>query len=1162
MRMVAPIFVLFVPLATMRAQPRAMRILLLAIVLSLLPWGELSAQIPQEEQRPLLEVPLMERPLTLESRKDAEKLLARILASKEQATGLPEGEPRTALLEIIGRQEVAVGNLISDFAMRAGRAQRIQDLEQQITETERDAIAARETLRSRQERYAQDPRSALGTVTGLEEMRAELASAQARQGELSQREQDAVSAVDHVRTALAGITENLPRRKEELAHSQALVEEQTRQAVAAETQGIGRMELLQVRATAYAMRLELMASVASIATDEWRVSEELPRRQKLAEAALEVAKTQSSGQQELTGAIERVVGQEAEREARGRSLTAAEVQRQLDEGAPPEVAPRLRLELATLKIKEELEDARSLKPPPSRPRLMLPQAQAFDRLGVDADRLRENQILQEAEVLQMEEQLQELRSRLTKAREHRHALEVAQTDSEELIRDGLEQTEEALKSQTFQPFQINQVRSAWDESAVRLKGAIKDWDTVLVDAASSIDGQFTALDKELVDRRERLAGLKRRLFWLQDESRISTDSLVQAGKNLAGFPSEAASRIDSTLSNWKEKLSEESNRHRAILTGIVLLLSIGLLLLVHRKLPVTLSWLESHDGATPGFWTLVAAALRRSEFVSMVALLFCALCALWHVWPWETGLLAVVVLTPCFYRLGKVTLDLMLQPDNPNQRVVPLENSVAQAIHRSLIWLLRVSLIFVPLGLALKLIGYDAQNPGFLQAWWFIYALLMAGFMLFGVCRPTVVRQLIQGQSQWAASVRTLVWMMYPLILLVTFFLLFLRAFRYQQAFTYFREHLLVTLLSIAGAYLLYRWLLKRLNPKGDYHRSLNSDDYDTSDQLEAAGRNLFWDRIARMGVRLLILLPVLLILLGYWSDLETSFLDVSLFGEGSLTTREILKGALVLLITTTVVRHFRRGMRYVLLPGTSLEQGIRYAILTLTSYALMAIGLVVCLNVVHVKGDQIAYVLSALMVGIGFGLKDIVTNFVSGIILLIERPLKVGDQIELGDQSGVVENINLRSTTIMTFDSVGVVVPNADLVSGTLVNRSAGPPIMRTTVQVGVGYDSDVRQVFKVLQEVLEGHGLVLKKPAPMVVFDGFGDSSLDFSLRYWSRMSESRLRISSDVRSSILASLRKNEIEIPFPKRDLHVTFDETPPEELTDAGDGQEVLPEATS
>jgi small-conductance mechanosensitive channel len=229
--------------------------------------------------------------------------------------------------------------------------------------------------------------------------------------------------------------------------------------------------------------------------------------------------------------------------------------------------------------------------------------------------------------------------------------------------------------------------------------------------------------------------------------------------------------------------------------------------------------------------------------------------------------------------------------------------------------------------------------------------------------------------------------------------------------------------------------------------------------------------------------------------------------------------------------------MRFAILPSTSWDVGIQYAVLTLTSYLLIGIGLVICLNVIQVQGDQIAYVLSALMVGIGFGLKDIVTNFVSGLILLVERPLKVGDQVEIGTQVGLVETINMRSTTIMTFDHVGVVVPNAELVAQTLVNRSAGAPIVRTKILVGVSYKSDVRQVSRALQEIAESHGLVLKKPTPQVIMDNFGESSLDFTLHFWSRLTDNRMKIGSDLRMAILASFRKSGIEIPFPQRDIHV-------------------------
>jgi small-conductance mechanosensitive channel len=179
-----------------------------------------------------------------------------------------------------------------------------------------------------------------------------------------------------------------------------------------------------------------------------------------------------------------------------------------------------------------------------------------------------------------------------------------------------------------------------------------------------------------------------------------------------------------------------------------------------------------------------------------------------------------------------------------------------------------------------------------------------------------------------------------------------------------------------------------------------------------------------------------------------------------------------------------------------------------------------------------------ALGVGIGFGMQAIVNNFVSGLILLFERPIKVGDVIQLGDgQRGRVTNLGLRATTVQTFDKAEVVVPNGDLIASQVTNWTLGDRSMRLIIPVGVAYGSDVEAVIRVLMTVAEENERVLKEPKPMALFLNFGDSSLDFELRVWIADFNDRRIIQSDLIRQIDRCFREEEIEIPFPQRDLHL-------------------------
>ncbi len=179
----------------------------------------------------------------------------------------------------------------------------------------------------------------------------------------------------------------------------------------------------------------------------------------------------------------------------------------------------------------------------------------------------------------------------------------------------------------------------------------------------------------------------------------------------------------------------------------------------------------------------------------------------------------------------------------------------------------------------------------------------------------------------------------------------------------------------------------------------------------------------------------------------------------------------------------------------------------------------------------------SALSIGLGIGLQNIAKNFGSGLILVFERPIQVGDFIEVGDLNGTVERIGARSTEIRTLDRVSIIVPNSRFLDSEVINWSHGNPISRLHLPLGVAYGSDPQQVRTVLIESASGHPKVLASPAPSLLFKGFGDSSLDFELLVWTAEPDKQFLLKSDLYFLIYEVLNQNQIEIPFPQRDLHL-------------------------
>ncbi|MGF1515620.1 MAG: mechanosensitive ion channel domain-containing protein [Elainellaceae cyanobacterium] len=204
---------------------------------------------------------------------------------------------------------------------------------------------------------------------------------------------------------------------------------------------------------------------------------------------------------------------------------------------------------------------------------------------------------------------------------------------------------------------------------------------------------------------------------------------------------------------------------------------------------------------------------------------------------------------------------------------------------------------------------------------------------------------------------------------------------------------------------------------------------------------------------------------------------------------------------------------------------------------ALTALGLIVLLQAVGIDISSLAIVASVLGVGIGFGLQNVANNFISGAIILLERPIQAGDFVNLGDLVGTVERIGARSTEIRTLDLVTIIVPNSEFIESKVINWSHGHPVSRLHIPLGVAYGTHIKQLRTAALEAAHTHPEVLRYPKPQLWFQGFGDSSLDFDLLVWVRDPRHQFQVRSDLYYLLEANLRRYRIEIPFPQRDLHL-------------------------
>jgi potassium efflux system protein len=266
-------------------------------------------------------------------------------------------------------------------------------------------------------------------------------------------------------------------------------------------------------------------------------------------------------------------------------------------------------------------------------------------------------------------------------------------------------------------------------------------------------------------------------------------------------------------------------------------------------------------------------------------------------------------------------------------------------------------------------------------------------------------------------------------------------------------------------------------------------------------------------------------------------------WGTVSISLGDLAAFALVVWLTFRLSAALRSFLEHDLFSRVELQRGVSAALLSLAHYTVLLVGFLLALGALGLDFTRITILAGAIGVGVGFGLQNVVNNFVSGLILLFERPIQVGDSVQMGQLLGEVRRIGIRSSTVRTFDGAEVIVPNASLVSDQVTNWTLSDRMRRIDLAVGVAYGSDPQEVVARLREAARASAGVLSEPAPQVLFVGFGDSSLDFQVRVWTARYEEWLQTRSELGIAILTALHDAGITIPFPQRDLHLVQDASP-------------------
>jgi len=485
-------------------------------------------------------------------------------------------------------------------------------------------------------------------------------------------------------------------------------------------------------------------------------------------------------------------------------------------------------------------------------------------------------------------------------------------------------------------------------------------------------------------------------------------------------------------------------------------------------------------------------------------------------------------------------------------------------LRRHLRWFL---FLVVPVVFVIEVMHTQQVNDawyGTVGRLFFVTGLVGLALFLFIVLRPTsplMEFYLKQRRGGWVDRLRYL-W--YPMCLLIPLSFSILAGMGYLYGARHLNEKLLLTIGLILLVTLIramfVRWLLvaqRRLallerqkrqaatEQKSQEGRapSAPTPSGETTEFKAKPEPTIF--EMSQQTRRLIGAVATILLVVGIWylwSDVLPAFAKLGEYrlhgvGEEAITLGSVVTALVVTILTVIVARNAPGLLEIIILRRLPIDRGVRFAIITVSRYVLVVIGLALAFTEIGIGWAKVQWLIAAMTVGLGFGLQEIFANFVSGLIILFEQPIRVDDIVTVGDVTGRVSMIKIRATTIRRWDQRELIVPNKEFITGQLINWTLSDNILRRDFPVGIAYGSDIRKAEKLLYEIAETNPRVLKDPAPTVLFKGFGDNSLDFELRVNYSGIENNLPLWHDINVAIDDKFRESGIEIAFPQRDLHV-------------------------
>lgn len=679
--------------------------------------------------------------------------------------------------------------------------------------------------------------------------------------------------------------------------------------------------------------------------------------------------------------------------------------------------------------------------------------------------------------------------------------------------------------------------------------------------------QLTALDlaeRQLVDVSESyITYINDQLIWISSGSLIKLETLAQSLHWVL--------QTDKWFQLATDALSAVLHRPAYLLiTAVLVTLAIRKRKRAAHRLPLLAKAVRklSTDNFPLTLWALFYTLVKIALLPLLMIGLGLQLKALPTAAPFTLAI-ADALITVGITLTAVLLLYEVCRPEGVGPRHLRWERRICDPLSRELRWLIPVA---TPIRLLVAL-NAGANLPAEALVIGRIWVIaLMAVFLVF---LYRLLRQQGELMTSWRQSspqgiLFQLHFLWFPLLLLISFGLIISTALGYQNLTMRLMQHLEMTFWFFVGLFFLKELLLRylfvaerRLRYKNALRkreelRSQREQEQQGAEDESAAISveipEINFDALgdqAKQLVRFTYLASAVVGTWMIWGDLlpALDFLDQvtlpittqqlvdGVSSEMPLTLSDLLVGLLALAVTLLAAKNLPGVLEITLLQRLPLDPGARYALTTLLQYLIVAIGIISAFSTIGFQWSSIQWMVAALGVGLGFGLQEIVANFISGIILLFERPIRVGDVVTLDNTTGVVSRIQIRATTIINYDKQEMLIPNKEFITGRVINWTLTDKVNRILVNVGVAYGSDVDQAMALMLEAAHENENVLDEPAPVASFEAFGDNALGLVLRSYLGAMDNRLATITALHESINRKFAEAGISISFPQRDLHL-------------------------